>query len=139
VPVLTAVSTWFLRRGGEVVAVQCKKWTVDLVGVEKVRELQGALPDHGAARGIFVTLGEFTPDATAYAGRRGLELVSGETLRGMLPTPVASESAASATGHGEVICPQCGSLMVERRGRRGPFWGCRRYRKCHGTRPLTAG
>jgi len=59
-----------LRRPGEAVAVQCKR-VRGRVGVEKVRELQGALADFGALRGIFVTLGDFTQEAHDFATRRG--------------------------------------------------------------------
>lgn len=31
-------------------------------------------------------------------------------------------------------CPKCGYVMVLRNGRRGKFYGCRRYPKCRGTR-----
>lgn len=127
-----------LCRPDDVVGVQCKKWAVDLVGVEKVRELQGALPDHGAKRGIFVSTGQFTPDAVAYAGRRGMELVDGEALLRMLPRRAVPALVEPAERSAEVTCPQCGSLMVQRRGRRGAFWGCRQYPRCRGTRPITA-
>ena len=33
-------------------------------------------------------------------------------------------------------CPQCGSAMRSRSGRRGPFWGCSRYPSCRGTRNI---
>lgn len=33
-------------------------------------------------------------------------------------------------------CPKCGAPMVQRRSRRGPFWGCSKYPECKGTRSL---
>lgn len=30
-------------------------------------------------------------------------------------------------------CPTCGGHMVQRSGKKGPFWGCARYPRCHGT------
>ena len=33
-------------------------------------------------------------------------------------------------------CPQCGSAMRRRSGRRGAFWGCSRYPSCRGTRNI---
>ena len=30
-------------------------------------------------------------------------------------------------------CPKCGGKMVDRKGPRGPFWGCRDFPKCKGT------
>lgn len=32
-------------------------------------------------------------------------------------------------------CPDCGGPMVERNSSRGPFYGCRQYPHCTGTRP----
>lgn len=32
----------------------------------------------------------------------------------------------------EVICPDCGSLMVLRDGQYGKFWGCSQFPKCEG-------
>lgn len=74
-----------LRRDGEVVGIQCKRWGMRVVGVEKVRELQGALGDHGASRGVFVCCGRFTAEAAAFARRRGMELVDGDGLLALLP------------------------------------------------------
>lgn len=31
-------------------------------------------------------------------------------------------------------CPECGEGMVSRKGLYGPFWGCKTYPKCKGTR-----
>jgi hypothetical protein len=33
-----------------------------------------------------------------------------------------------------VICPDCGGVMVSRSGKYGTFWGCRNYPECRGTR-----
>ncbi len=32
------------------------------------------------------------------------------------------------------LCPKCKSIMTEREGRYGKFWGCPQYPKCDGTR-----
>ena len=32
-------------------------------------------------------------------------------------------------------CPLCGAAMARRQGSKGPFWGCRAYPSCRGTRP----
>ena len=31
-------------------------------------------------------------------------------------------------------CPECNELMVRRSNKHGPFWGCKNYPKCKGTR-----
>ncbi len=51
------------------------------------------------------------------------------------PQPAHSPSVTSPT------CPRCRSAMVQRVARRGPgagkpFWGCSRYPRCRGTRPV---
>jgi len=49
----------------------------------------------------------------------------------------ASERTEGAPEGGEVpSCPKCGAPMVQRRSRRGPFWGCSKYPECKGTRSL---
>jgi ribosomal protein L37AE/L43A len=34
----------------------------------------------------------------------------------------------------DVMCPECGSKMVSRKGQFGVFWGCSKYPNCKGTR-----
>lgn len=133
-----------LRRHGEVVlAVQCKKWTADVVGVSLVRELQGALADAGAGAGVFVTASYFTQDAIDFAGRHRMELVDGGGLLALLDgvrdeaVPAAAAAAATVAPAVGVRCPDCGSPMRQRRRRAdgSPFWGCREWPRCSGTRP----
>jgi DNA topoisomerase-1 len=38
-----------------------------------------------------------------------------------------------------VVCPLCGSPMVRRTGKHGPFLGCSRYPQCKGTRNIEMG
>ena len=63
----------------------------------------------------------------------------------------ASYSRISARGHRKKkrqtassrrsvpTCSRCGSRMIQRTGRYGEFWGCSRYPRCRGTRPLLKG
>jgi restriction system protein len=131
-----------LRRNGAVTAVQCKKWTTQVVGVGPVRERLGALPDHGAATGIFVTAGRFTPEAIAYAERRGLELVDGPALLALIAdghipgaTPDPAPPQLSTPGS---PCPRCSGELVMRvnKATRAPFLGCSRFPQCRETRAL---
>ena len=137
-----------LRRGDEVVLVQCKHWRVYKVGVSTVREMYGVLTSEGAARVILVTTGMFTADARQFAAGKPIELVDGAALKGAI-----EESKYS--GHGDLLdveswsgafreaaivtaprCPYCRSAMVMRRGRTSgnPFWGCSTYPACTGKR-----
>ncbi|HHQ49569.1 MAG TPA: type I DNA topoisomerase [Acidobacteria bacterium] len=47
----------------------------------------------------------------------------------------ADTDAAAPEGEAP-SCPKCGAPMVQRRSRRGPFWGCSKYPECKGTRSL---
>jgi restriction system protein len=124
-----------LRRTSEVVAVQCKRWVNKSVGVEKVRELEGALADFGAQRGIFVTLGGYTREAHDFATRRRMQLIGGRDLLRLLPSGIST--VPMAPGPPPVTCPRCGSVMVRRWSQRyDSFWGCRQYPRCRGTRPI---
>jgi DNA topoisomerase-1 len=38
----------------------------------------------------------------------------------------------------EHACPACGSPLVLRQGRRGPFWGCSAYPRCRIVRDMGA-
>ena len=61
-----------LDRGAEKVLVQCKQWRAMRVGVSVVRELYGVMAAQGAAAGIVVTSGSFTPDAVEFASGRNV-------------------------------------------------------------------
>ena len=135
-----------LDRGAEKVLVQCKQWRAMRVGVSVVRELYGVMAAQGAAAGIVVTSGSFTPDAVEFAEGRNVRLIAGPELMEMIREarasttrelsnvkPQWSPSIGSAPG-----CPRCASPMVRREAKRGPnagraFYGCSRYPDCRGT------
>lgn len=48
----------------------------------------------------------------------------------------ASKGSATRKKASEGSCPTCGSRMVRRTGRYGPFYGCSRYPRCRGTRQI---
>jgi hypothetical protein len=35
-------------------------------------------------------------------------------------------------------CPKCGAATVQRRSKRGPFWGCSRYPVCRSIQPIAS-
>jgi len=49
------------------------------------------------------------------------------------------KTSAAKTAAAGVVCPKCGSSMVERMGKSGRFYGCSRFPACKGTRNLQAG
>ena len=127
-----------MQRSGDVVAVQCKRWRMKDVGVDKARELQGSLWDCGAQRGILVTCGRFTPAAEDYARRHRMKLIDGDGLLALLPGSAVVSREASVGGARPMSCPHCHAEMVMRKSRYGHFWGCSRYPHCRGTRQLAA-
>lgn len=141
-----------LRRGGETYLVQCKQWRAYKVGVQPVREFYGVMSARGVAGGHFVTAGEFTDEAKAFAKGLNLELIDGRRLRAMIdmaskpataPTSSpATSTAAPAPTTSTPACPRCGAEMKKRTARQGAnagkeFWGCTAYPRCNGTLPLS--
>lgn len=136
-----------LRQGKETYLVQCKQWKAFKVGVQPVREFYGVMSSRGVAGGYFVTSGEYTDDAKAFAQGLNITLIDGRKLREMID--VASKSGTSAvapptsirTETASPICPKCNSEMKRRVARQGAnagkeFWGCVAYPKCNGIRPI---
>ncbi|ROH86413.1 restriction endonuclease [Stagnimonas aquatica] len=134
-----------LRKGSELLLVQCKQWRATKVGVDVVRELYGVIAARGASGGYVVSSGQFTADAEAFAQGRNIELVNGEQLivamrdgdAAATPTPRLRPAALSASAPAKA-CPKCGSSMVLRTARQGAnagqqFWGCSTFPKCRGT------
>lgn len=134
-----------LDRGAEKVLVQCKQWRALRVGVSVVRELYGVMAAQGAAAGIVVTSGSFTPDAVEFASGRNVRLIEGPELHEMIravrasaPRAVAAPVQAAPAVLGAARgCPVCGSPMVRREAKRGAnagkaFYGCSRYPACRG-------
>jgi restriction system protein len=135
-----------LDRGAEKVLVQCKQWRAMRVGVSVVRELYGVMAAEGAAAGIVVTSGGFTPDAIEFASGRNVRLIAGPELMELIreakaATPREAHNAnpqrSPSSGHAPG-CPRCSSPMVRREAKRGPntgraFYGCSRYPACRGT------
>lgn len=134
-----------LRRDGLVTLVQCKQWRTQRVGVPTVREQFGLLIHHQADAGIIVTVGDFTPEARAFAAGKPIDLIAGPDLLALVQSvqrepksmaaeaPIAIEAARYAPD-----CPKCGASMVRRTARKTgeAFFGCSKYPACRGTRPI---
>jgi len=142
-----------LRKGGETWIVQCKRWKTFKVGVKEVRELYGILVAERADRGIFITCGQYTKDALAFAADKPLDLVDGPALLELVrevqahpmsapprPAPRVEPSfpyTPSPSPSSPPSCPRCGASMVLRTAKRGTnagghFWGCSSFPKCRG-------
>ncbi|MHB0979829.1 MAG: restriction endonuclease [Thermoleophilia bacterium] len=133
-----------LERDGTKTAVQAKHWRTRKVGVRAVQEIAAAKAHYRADKAAVIASGDFTDQAVRLAASNAIELWDRARLARELlnhgnqaPPPLVAaadpqaqpepSSAASPT------CPRCGSPMLRRSGRHGPFWGCSTYPGCRGT------
>jgi restriction system protein len=89
-----------LKRGGEILLVQCKHWKMDKVGVKIVRELYGVVAAEGATGGVVISSGTFTQEAQDFAKGKPIELLGGSELLNIIA---------------EVQKPPTGAVLLERR------------------------
>ena len=141
-----------LRKDGERMLVQCKKYVREPVGVRMLREFYGVVVSEGAHRGIFITTGDFTPDAREFGLRHAnLELIPGRRFAEMVLHLNSNRGTASyegevcppATQQQQAVpaCPNCNRDMIQRTAKSGrnagdTFWGCPGFPSCRGTRPM---
>ena len=131
------------EKNGERMAVQCKFWRAQDVGVRPVRELVGAMTDHGLASGVILTLTGFTNDARELASRQRIILMQEADVMAMLMAldlPYDRE-LQSLLVNPEKRCPKCDSRMELKTAQKGAyvgqkFWGCPRYPRCSFVLPL---
>ena len=69
-----------LTQNGRVTLLQCRRWKVNQVGAEPVRELARAIDRMQAYRGICLATGEFSGPARKIAASEPVALVSGAEL-----------------------------------------------------------
>lgn len=120
--------------------IQCKAWSRHLVGVGPVRELYGVKAAEDAPLAVFMTSGDYTEEAKAFAAGKHLGLITGEKLVQLLkqlPEPAGSRLLRNITAgdYTTPSCPHCGIKMARRRSyrRNQEFWGCRNYPRCKQT------
>ena len=133
-----------LKKKDQAFLVQCKQWRAIKVGVNTVRELQGAMVARGATGGFVVTSGVFTDEARTFARDKHVELMDGKALHSLirgvsLPSRIFRDPLSVVTT-GSPFCPECQSRMVMRHVKRGEhagkaFWRCSRHPECKGKRP----
>lgn len=129
-----------LRREGRFEIVQCKQWRRRQVAVPTVREMWGLMQHHRADAVWIVCIGEFTPDAAAFATGKPIRLVTGKELGELMQQTAAAPAASpaplqAAPAVSALVCPKCSGKLVERRNRRtgDTFLGCEAYPACRGT------
>ena len=142
-----------VRKNGRTELVQCKQWKNRQVRASTVREMWG-LVDHHRADGVnIVCVGDFTPDAAAFAEGKAIELIDGERLMELVRDAQAPSGDGRRLTHGKErieptlapgpldvppACPSCGMAMLQRHNKKTcePFWGCPGYPRCRGSRSL---
>lgn len=135
-----------LTKASQKTIVQCKRWKIVQVGVAPVRELYGVMVAEHASNCIFVSSGNYTQEALAFAQGKPIELIDGNTLYNLInevrrSKTIAYTSAQKTAPENTVTCPKCGSDMVLRTAKKGSkmgnqFYGCSRYPSCNGTLSL---
>ena len=69
-----------LEKSGRVTLVNCKRWKVAQTGIGPLRELQEAKNAMDASYCMYVTAGDFTANARAYATDKSIRLLHGAPL-----------------------------------------------------------
>jgi len=133
-----------LERDGTKTAVQAKHWRTGKVGVRAVQEIAATKAHYRADKAAVIASGDFTDQAVQLARSNSIDLwdrarLARELVNDASPTKSAPASAVELPFKEEPYsatspsCPRCGSPMVHRTGRHGPFWGCPGYPACRGT------
>ncbi len=111
-----------LRKDGQVIVVQCKRWKGKPVAVQVVRELYGVMIDQRASAAKIVATTNFTADAVAFARGKPIELVDSKALQRLVRDVQTSSRLTISTDepdHLTPMCPRCNTPMVLREARRG--------------------
>ena len=76
---------YLLRRQGRLAVVSAKRWKASRVGVQALRDLNARREAHEAHEGVYVTLGEISEQAQAYAKANQIRFMSETELAKLLP------------------------------------------------------
>ena len=122
--------------------VQCKAWNQQ-VGVKPVRELRGVMTHEKVEQALLMAPRGFTKDARAFAADNRIDLLDGEFFLAILERLPADANRrllelATEGDWTTPTCPGCGTKMIARDSKRGPFWGCPTYPKCRAMLPMRA-
>jgi len=80
-----ATADFELARAGRLSLLACKRWKAAQTGVDPLRALYEARRAREAHECIYVTAGEITDGARAFAGERNIRLIHGAELAKLLP------------------------------------------------------
>ncbi len=135
-----------LRKGNEMILVQCRHWNNWKVSAPSVQEFYGTIMAAGATEGIFITSGSYTRDARALAQEKPIRLIDRAELEQLIMQVSAPrenlfefshwmDGFASSVSVMDPTCPFCSRSMKLKRGFQGrPFWCCQTFPRCGGKR-----
>ena len=140
-----------LKKNGETIFVQCKRWKMERIGVAIIRELLGVVYDKKASGGIVITSGTFTREAIDFSKGNPIKLINGNVLYAMIgrikanlvPLPRNKPTALTTLVRDNpvhLLRPGYGSATILRTAQKGPtrvnkLYGCSTYSECKETRP----
>lgn len=122
--------------------VQCKAWN-QRVGVKEIRELRGVMAHEKVEKAFFMAPQGFTDDARAFAQANRITLLDGKLFLAMIQRLPAESGQrlldfATEGAWTTPTCPSCGTKMVAKESKRGPFWACPSFPRCRGKLPMRA-
>lgn len=115
--------------------VQCKAWN-SLVGVKPIREFLGVMTHEKIPKGFYMTPSSYTEEARKIGIANRITLIDGNMFLMMIQRLPADAQQrlldlVIKDDYTTPTCSQCGIKMVRRPSRRGEFWGCKNYPRCH--------
>lgn len=130
-----------LQKDNRTVVVQAKRWK-NIVGIEAIQQVIGAVKHYNADKGMVITNSAFTENAYNLAETNGIELWDRKKLieflnkavNKQLAENVSNDLNTEVTATIEATCPLCSKHLVVKNGRRGKFWGCSEYPNCRFTK-----
>ncbi len=72
-------------KGGRIGLVSCKRWKAARTGVEQFRDLEGTRDKRGAHECTYITVGEISANAVAFAKQKKIHLFRDAELARLLP------------------------------------------------------
>ena len=123
-----------LRKNGKTTVVQCKSHQAP-IGPAIARDLFGAMVASRADSAILACTGGFTRGVLEFVQGKPITLISASELAIL---GEAVEDKPQDEANTPPICPKrgCGKEMVLRTEQYGRFWGCPRFPRCRGYRPV---
>ena len=93
-PSATAGADLELEREGRITMVACKRWKAAATGVEPLQELAAARERRGARYATYVSAGELSPKAQAFARENDIQVLQGAALAALLSPHLRKENKA---------------------------------------------